>query len=465
MSLKTKRNHAGRLSLCVVRATANVQIFGLVVVCLLCAGGNFAFGQCAFQDAMGHPYSIPFGPFTPQYSGPPTLRNPVTSGVGADGSKLPLKIVTFGDSAMWGNGDKPEHKIAYLVGQSVANETQRTVLVDAFAHSAARLKRVDPDKGQLLPLDPVTNQPLSDLDAERPTTVEQADCAAVNDSDAEIVLLDGCINEVGATNIALPIFPFLNNTSPAQIQERVYADCGEPMKVALNHVKKSFPHATIVVLNYWLVVSSKSSPVGVKNAVKQQMKLEKTEGGRELTPESVESRKQKWWDNSERFLNTSQACFIWAIACANGSIQGALCELPEATDDPTHPQECPSAPAAPTGSARVFLATVPGDDRPEYAYGGKEKHIWSVPFHFLFWSREDEMYGPRVKLCKQFALPGDTDCKVNPTAHPNVKGASFYAFGSLNPPVPGGPKPTSSSIMGILESAWSLEQTPVVQQH
>lgn len=440
MPPKTESIHVSQRWSSSVRAAFKFQTLGMVVACLLCVGGNRGFGQCVYQNADGHPYLRAFGPITPLYHGPPKLSNPLTNGTAANPSK-PLKIVTFGDSAMWGNGDLPKQRIAWLVGQSVANETQRTVVVDAFAHSGARLKRVDPDKGWLLPLD--GENALSDLDAERPTTEEQIVCASGIDSDAEIVLLDGCINEVGATDIALPIFPFLNDTSPAQIQERVYGDCGMPMKTALKHVMNDFPKATIVLLNYWLVVSQESKPVEAENTTE----IDLARACQLRDPEETRTKGQKWWSNSECFLGTSQKCFTWAIACANGTIQGPQCVLPDATNDPTDPQECPPGPFPPPKSPRVFLAVVP--DNPEYAYGASDTHLWRAPIHFLFWTwHKDEMYNTRAELCDLFALPSDSGCKVNVTAHPNPNGAKFYA----------------SSIMGILESAWRLNQTPAAQQ-
>jgi hypothetical protein len=455
MSLNTEVIHAGQLWMHAIRSTSKFKALGLLVAFLLCLGGNPGFAQCVYQDADGHPYLRPSGPFTPKSAGPATLGNPLTDGTPADPSK-PLKIVTLGDSAMWGDGDLPDHKIASLVGQSVANETQRMVVVDAFAHSGARLNRVDSGKEWLSPLD--GENALSDLDAERPTTIEQADCANVVDHDAEIVLMDGCINEVSATDIALPILPFLNDTSPAEIEERVYRDCGTPMQGALQRVLNNFPKATIIVLNYWLIVSPDSKPIEPEYtreaALARECQLR--------DPKELRTKKQKWWANSECFLGTSEKCFNWAIACANGTLQGSLCKLPEATNDPTHPQDCPDVSSSSSPRGRVFLATVLDD--PEFSYGTKETHLWQVPIHFLFWTwHKDEMYDIRAKLCEQFALKSDTGCKVNVTAHPNPKGASFYAFGSLNSPGPQKP-PAQSSIMGILESAWSLHQPQIAQQ-
>jgi hypothetical protein len=64
-------------------------------------------------------------------------------------------------------------------------------------------------------------------------------------ADAEIVFLDGCINDVGATKIALP-FPF-NFTSKETIAEDASA-CGPEMNALLGNVTKQFNQATIVVI-------------------------------------------------------------------------------------------------------------------------------------------------------------------------------------------------------------------------
>jgi hypothetical protein len=50
MSLETKSIHAGKQLSSAVRATARVQILGMVVACLLCVGGNRGFGQFLVPD-------------------------------------------------------------------------------------------------------------------------------------------------------------------------------------------------------------------------------------------------------------------------------------------------------------------------------------------------------------------------------------------------------------------------------
>lgn len=141
-----------------------------------------------------------FGLYQPAQGSAPTLENPQRKGYRGD-----LKVVVFGDSVMWGDGLPPTEKFAGLFAQQLANLTGRNVHLVSYAHSGARLCKID-KADSVMHLGPDGN-PYGDLDSQRPTTVEQEGCAAGPQSDAEVVLLDGCINDVGATNIAMP-FPF-----------------------------------------------------------------------------------------------------------------------------------------------------------------------------------------------------------------------------------------------------------------
>jgi hypothetical protein len=89
------------------------HVLGLVLVCLPlfnCMGIDAQ--SCVYASKTGRPYKVHFPLIQPQ--------NPVP------GTK-PLKVVVFGDSASWGNGDKPEHRIANLVSQNLADDTGHPV--------------------------------------------------------------------------------------------------------------------------------------------------------------------------------------------------------------------------------------------------------------------------------------------------------------------------------------------------
>jgi len=370
-----------------------------------------------------------------------TLANPLNP---ADNSQLTM--LTFGDSAMWGNGLNIDHKYSHQVARHIADATGRVVNFITYAHSGANLST---EAGQSYePLKPSDNgRPPGDLNAGLPTTLQQEACAATKYAGAEVILLNGCINDVSAEAIGLP-FPLIG-AGPAEIKSRALKQCSEPMRTLLKNTQDDYPRATIIVSNYWLIISDKSSPAGVTmkkriarstssdpalnkefdDLISAQLKAEH-ETGKNFVEAELQSDPaaifRKWSDNSRAFLDTSQDCLVWAVGLANAQTTPDLC-----------PHALPSGPQLASQNWRVFLATVP--DKPEFAYGaGKEKRLWSVP---LVPRRYDQEYVPRHALCMtHYPLGKRFICRVNPTAHPNVAGAKAY----------------TDSINTILDVAWKM---------
>jgi hypothetical protein len=377
--------------------------------------------------------------------------------------------VAIGDSVVWGNGDKPGFKIVDIVGQQLADATRRPVHMTSWAHSGARLIT---DPGGVKSPTGTDGTPLGDLNAAELSITEQAKCAAMAKPNTELLILDGCINDVGALNISLPL-PF-NWTSKETVQRTAYAACGGPMSALLTSVKGHFPTATVVVLNYFQIVSEDSrflldqtlgvvngaqarsvdhSPLAKGSSTKDVDALDKEQkkllAERHVTatdlmqPEDLtitpgapavapQAPFQKWRDNSIAFLTTSQGCFTWAIAGVNS---GALATLPSDSGG-DHLPSCPTATltvAPATSDARVYLATV--DNEPGYAYGAKLTHLWKLGEH-------DQMYDNRKALCEAiYTKPEDREeCKINPVAHPRPEGASAYA----------------ATIAQLLKTAWGV---------
>jgi hypothetical protein len=391
-----------------------------------------------------------FPPIVPRHQ-LPTISDPLRPGITA-----PLTILTFGDSAMWGNGLEDHYKYAHLVARDIADDTGRTVNLVSYAHSGANI--FNESNSEYEPLRASDHDvPPGDLNAGLPTTLQQEVCAVTRDDyrDAEIVLLDGCINDVGAEKIALP-FP-LSGLSVAEVKQRTHQWCSDKMLSLLQSTKENFTSATVVVSNYWLIVSDKSSPIGIaiqkgatpdatpiehemyrrmKGLLTKELEAEEATGEHLTGSEAIADPKsefQKWGDNSRAFLDTSQRCFDWAIAFVDGKTNAA-----NGSDD------CPSVAnvrAQPeTSDVRIFLATV--SDDPKFSYGAPKKRLWSVPLGSHI--RADQLYGQRSVLCRTHYPDNDLGdqlvCKVNPTAHPNVKGAEAYR----------------ESIMTILRTAWAI---------
>jgi hypothetical protein len=438
---KPRNGNLCHLGLLAISATSVFAIYSATALAQSAPEPNSTCVQPPGPAALIVPTHI-FKPITPSH-GTPTMVNPLRQNTSS-----PLKMLTLGDSAMWGNGLRYWNKYSYKVAQDVANATGRTVNLVSFAHSGANLSNeANSDYEPLMPSDGGT--PPGDLNAGLPTTIQQEACAHTDpcSSDAEIILLDGCINEVGAQRIALPFS--LSGATVREIAQRSHQWCSDKMLALLQSTKSDFPGATIVVSNYWLIVSDKSSPIGVaqERAAQQDMLslVEAERKAEQATGQSVtESRLfsdpktllQKWSDNSKVFLKTSQGCFEWAIAYANGTTSA-----PNGSDGTGDDDQCPAVPPAQpqraTKDFRVYLATVSDDSN--YSYGAPKKRLWSVPVPII---RPDELYTKRSILCKTHYSPSDIGdrfiCPINPTAHPNVRGAEAFC----------------ESITHILEFAW-----------
>jgi hypothetical protein len=431
------------------RETRRLVVAPIAAMFLLCGVPTFAdsatTSKCVQPGGTGSQI-VPTREFDPilPHKGPQTLVNPLNP---TDTS--PLTILSLGDSAMWGNGLDNNHKYAHQVAQHVANATGRTVNLVAYAHSGANLSTEA--KQSYEPLIASDNgRPPGDPNAGLPTTVQQEGCAKTDYPNAEIILLDGCINDVSALAIGLP-FP-LSGAEPDEIKRRAYLQCSEPMRSLLKNTQEDFPKATVVVSNYWLIISDKSSPVGVtmekgfvqatspdpalnkeyENLLAAQRKAEE-ESGRNWVETDLQSDPahifRKWSDNSRAFLHTSQDCFVWAISAVNSKSAAPNADNP-----------CPRMPPAPPQLAnkdlRVFLSTV--SDDPAFSYGaGRRKRLWSAP---IGWFRHDQEYGRRSRICNtHYPIGGERFiCKINPTAHPNMAGAKAFA----------------DSINTILDIAW-----------
>lgn len=403
---------------------------------VLCCSGLRA-QDCVFHSRDGRPYSRK-KEYLPQ-----------------DGSKngTKLKILALGDSVVWGDGDTPEHKIVDLVSRQIANATGRPVELHVYAHSGARLYAHDSDAKPGFPV--FAGKPLGDLDGQRPTSYEQSVCASKVDQDAEYILLDGCINEVGAEQIALPppLYPVLNpgnkSVTPAEIRANALSYCSNNMANTLIEITQKFSKAHVVVLDYFRVVSTASKPEPAtdeaarkhqqtedqqrEKRVEQAVKKAQHIRNGATNEDAVKAAAQGWGDNADEFLKDSTSCFKWAIDAVNAGVVNPFSQPPPpqqySSSDPESqwPPVCPtfSKAAAAIGSPPAIPVVVaPFPDNPQYSYGASDTHLWLLPLLFY---PHDELYWPRAFECTLHLFRGDTSCYINPIAHPNPNGARCYS--------------------------------------
>jgi hypothetical protein len=90
----------------------------------------------------------------------------------------------------------------------------------------------------------------------RPSLVDQLERALryyVNGRDIDLVLVSGCVNDLGARYV-------LNAANTTEeIRLLTEAKCGPPMEKLLRRITSSFPSAYVIVAGYYPFVSEKTS--------------------------------------------------------------------------------------------------------------------------------------------------------------------------------------------------------------
>ena len=318
-----------------------------------------------------------------------------------------LTVLAFGTSVMWGDGLRQENTFRYQVTDWIAAQTNRTVTLATFAHSGALLNT---------PTSSVTPNPapsVGDLNSSLPSVDQQIECASgMGDlSSASLILVEGCINDVGAESI---VYPW---TETPKLENETDISCGPPMSTELKKIHQMFPEAVVVTVGYYPLVSSRSSIFGfsgTRRLAKHAGKLYVRKHPSALQQSKKHRPRKEEHDilvvNSEAFYQHSKK----ALEDATGELNSA-------------------------SQSKFFFATLPevrlGEGTttvdPLFAYGAPLRHEWMIPIRFLFfWAfYKDQKYWPRQSLCAKYVQLGIERlvCDSNPAFHPDVQGAKVYA--------------------------------------
>ena len=298
-------------------------------------------------------------------------------------------MLAFGTSLTWGDGLKQECTYRYLVAGEISERTHRSVELWTFAHSAAYLTdaadagalalSARPSKGDL-------NGSIASVSSAGTTSNDgQAECALSSIGslqDADLIVLDGCVNEVNAVLIVAPWTP----SSKIVDDTRVF--CGR-MKEVLDKLEAQFPKAIIVVVNYYPIVSDKSNVFGhtgthrLAGFATKQYRSQRAGQIQAYKKQKLSQVEEKniMADNSEVFYQTSKQVLSDAINAAN-----------------------------PIAAPRVFAATLPEPSTdpdghstvdPNWAYGAPKTHLWLLPLPLFFGLalNPDEKFAERWWLC------------------------------------------------------------------
>ena len=330
----------------------------------------------------------------------------------------PLNLLVIGDSISWGQGLRDEHKASYLVKSWLQQQTGREVRELMEAHSGAVIGTAGAT------IDPVALDAALALDGELsrkyPTINDQIDYAVrafTNPSLVDLVLVNGCINDLDSNRL-------LNAANtPDNIRELAQARCGEPVEALLSRITTIFPAAHVVIIGYYPILTEKSANDLFMRALAKRF-YAPPPGAPKLNDKTMRARliaiSREWYQTSDLALSTA-ARKVDAQLAAKGSHQ------------------------------RVLFADA--GFRQENAFAAKESRLWGFD---ASWIRKmlvvftlgrvqlrsnDERRAYRSDLCKAFYKKPEHEtpdqqatgadrlmrCRLAAVAHPNRKGAAMYA--------------------------------------
>ena len=293
-----------------------------------------------------------------------------------------FRMVTLGDSIMWGQGLRESEKFSTQVQQWLETTVGRSVQLDVFAHSRAVIA---PDEAH-------DRQPPKpgEVPDRHPSITAQAACVP-HPEDVDLVMIDGGINDMGAQHIVNP----LHVTDLNWIRERAFWGCGKMEDLLARAVLPRFTKACVVVTGYYPLISGASDPLRLADLIArlcpEVVGAVSTAIGALLAPLAAQSR--AWADASDEALHQ-------AVEAANRKFHESTPQIP------------PSAPRA-----RAVLARIPFG--PEHCYAAPATGLWLL-------GEEDSVAEQRRGQCRQFA-PLDPLCPFEPAFHPNRHGAEVYA--------------------------------------
>ena len=322
-----------------------------------------------------------------------------------------FNLLVLGDSIAWGQGLRDEHKAWYLVKAWLQDTGGRQVRERIEAHSGAVIGSVGDSPGNpVSPLDGEVNRGLPSVNDQ----LENALRSYADPAKVDLVIVDGCINDLDARRI-------LNAANtPDGIRELAQQKCGPPVEALLSRITGSFPNAHVIVTGYYPILSERTANDFFMRALAKRLYT----GSAPMNDKQLRARlievSREWYQASNRMLAGATE-HVDAQLAARGSRQR-------------------------TAFAEVgFL--------PEHSFAAPQSRLWGFD---ASWVRKllviltlgrvtlntnDERRGQRSASCNDiFRRPaGETReqkearenrimfCRLAAIGHPNRKGAQMYA--------------------------------------
>jgi lysophospholipase L1-like esterase len=322
-----------------------------------------------------------------------------------------FNLLVLGDSIAWGQGLREEHKAWYLVKTWLERNGGRPVRERVEAHSGAVIGSVGDSAGNPVPMqDGEVNRGLPSVNDQ----IENALRSYVDPAKVDLVIVDGCINDLDARRLLNAV------NTPEGIREVAQQKCGPPMEALLGRITRAFPSAHVVVTGYYPILSeSTESDLFMRALAKRFYTGTARMSDKQLRTRLIEISRQ-WYEGSNQML-----------AVAAGRIDGQL--------------------AAKGSRQRVLFAEV--GFLPEHSFAAPQSRLWGFDASTIrkllviftlgrvTLKTNDEQRNQRNGSCKDTfkTPPGETKqqkearenrimlCRLAAIGHPNRKGAQMYA--------------------------------------
>jgi len=323
----------------------------------------------------------------------------------------PFNLLVLGDSIAWGQGLRDEHKAWYQVKTWLEDSVGRKVRQRVEAHSGAVIGSPGDSTGNPVPpLDGEVNRGYPSVNHQ----IGNALLSYADPSQVDLVLVNGCINDVDARRL-------LNAANTADgIRELAQEKCGPPVEAMLSRITMSFPKAHVIITGYYPILSEKTpSDLFMRAMLKRLYSGTAPMNDKQLRTRLIDISRE-WYLTTNRML-AGATNKVDAQLAAKGSGQRAL--FAEVT----------------------FL--------PEHSFAAPQSRLWGFGASFLrkllviltlgrvTLKTNDEQRDQRGTSCKDTfrQSPGETKdqerarknrialCRLAAIGHPNREGAQMYA--------------------------------------
>ena len=201
-------------------------------------------------------------------------------------------VAVVGDSIQWGNGLDEDNKMSSRVSREIESQLGLKVVMQRYAHSGATIAEDENDEG-------VCTYNCFGGVPKVATAIPNQVNQIVQPDAIDLVLMDGCINDVGVSSIIDPLL------APEDIIEKTELACGDAMTELLHEVVDKMPDARVVVTGYFPIISRESDVDGL--IVWGQTQGMSLEGIGDVLPERLSQNSLAFWEAAHDSLREAVA--------------------------------------------------------------------------------------------------------------------------------------------------------------